>query len=55
MGQRCGPDATVYLSMELYIMLLLCVFSLLSVCVVLPVNYLSGEIGEQSHALERVV
>lgn len=43
-GQRCGPDATVYLSMELYIMLLLCVFSLLSVCVVLPVNYLSGEI-----------
>jgi hypothetical protein len=36
--QRCGPDAVVYLSLERHIIVLLCIFSFLSIVVILPIN-----------------
>ena len=36
---RCGPDASLYLSLERYIIVLLLVITLLSIAVILPVNY----------------
>lgn len=36
---RCGPDASLYLSLERYLIVLLLVLSLLSLAIILPVNY----------------
>ena len=43
--QRCGPDASLYLSLERYLIALLCVLSLLSLAVILPINYFAGSLG----------
>ena len=39
---RCGPDAVLYLTMERYLIVLMAIFSLLSLVVILPINYLQG-------------
>ncbi len=42
---RCGPDASLYLGLQRYLIVLLCVFTFLSLVVILPVNYFSGDNG----------
>ncbi len=42
---RCGPDASLYLALHRYLIVLLCVFTFLSLVIVLPVNYSSGDRG----------
>ena len=42
---RCGPDATLYLSLHIHIIVLLCVLTIISVGMVLPINYLAGNLG----------
>lgn len=43
---RSGPDASLYLVMELYLMVILIVFSFFSIVFILPINYLSGDLRE---------
>lgn len=42
--KRSGPDAGLYLTMELYLLAILCVYAVFSIGIILPVNYLSGDI-----------
>ena len=44
--KRSGPDAGLYLTMELYLLAILCVYAVFSIGIILPVNYLSGDIGK---------
>ena len=47
--KRSGPDAGLYLTMELYLLAILCVYTVFSIGIILPVNYLSGDIGKHQH------
>lgn len=42
--QRSGPDATLYLTLHVYIIILLCVLCVLSIGIILPINYLAGNL-----------
>ncbi|XP_064394060.1 calcium permeable stress-gated cation channel 1-like [Halichondria panicea] len=50
---RCGPDASVYLRLELYLVLLLTVVSFLSLGVILPINYTAGGLGSSKDVFPR--
>lgn len=52
---RCGPDAVTYLALERYLIVLLCVFTVLSILIVLPVNYLAGHLGEFNYRVAGLV
>ena len=52
--RRCGPDSVVYLSLERHIILLLSIFSLLSLVVILPVN-VHGDLSQYYLPLVYVV
>ena len=41
---RSGPDASLYLTMELYLLAILCVYSFFSITFILPINYLCGDL-----------
>ena len=41
---RCGPDASLYLSLERYLIVLLLVVSVLSLAIILPVNYTAASL-----------
>ncbi len=50
---RCGPDASVYLKLEIYLVILLSVVSLLSLGVILPINYTAGGLGSSKDVFPR--
>ena len=43
---RCGPDATVYLALERYLILLFIIFMVPSLLIILPINYLVDKKSE---------
>ena len=43
---RVGPDASLYLTMELYLFIILTIFSFLSLVIMVPVNYHASSIRE---------
>lgn len=43
---RVGPDASLYLTMELYLFIVLTIFSFLSLVIMVPVNYHASSIRE---------
>ncbi|XP_019850189.1 PREDICTED: CSC1-like protein 2 isoform X2 [Amphimedon queenslandica] len=45
---RSGPDASLYLMLQLYLLIILIIFSFFSIVFILPVNYLSGDLQEKN-------
>lgn len=41
---RSGPDAGLYLTMELYLLAILAIFTVFSIGFILPINYLQGNL-----------
>ena len=52
---RCGPDASLYLSLERYLIILLLVISVLSLAIILPVNYTANSLQCGKHYSVRVI
>ena len=46
LSQKCGPDALLYLVFQRYIIVYLLIVTVISVGIVLPVNY-HGNLGRQ--------
>jgi len=45
--EKCGPDAVQYLSFQRYLLVYLSIITVLSIAVVLPINFM-GELGQFS-------
>ena len=43
--EKCGPDAVQYLSFQRYLLVYLSIITVLSISVVLPINF-QGELGK---------